>query len=82
MSLLNPFFHRGPIRDPAYFFGRRDEIQFITGLPQAGQSVSLSGPRRMGKISLLFHLAHPDVAISCGLGPDSTRWVYLSSFQF
>ncbi len=77
MSEINPFFHRGPVRDPAYFFGRREEIHFITELLRAGQSVSLSGPRRFGKTSLLFHLAHPDIARAYGLGPDSTRWVYL-----
>ena len=77
MADLNPFFHRGPIHDPAYFFGRGKEIRFITDLLRAGQSVSLSGPRRFGKTSLLFHLAHPDIATAHGLGPDSTRWIYL-----
>jgi hypothetical protein len=77
MPGANPFFHRGPVRNPTYFFGRSDEIRFITELLRAGQSLSLSGPRRIGKSSLLFYLAHPAVSERHGLGPESTRWVYL-----
>ena len=77
MSQLNPFFHRGPVRDPEYFFGRSQEVRYICDLLRTGQSASLSGPRRIGKTSVLFHLAHPEVAAAHGLNPDSTRWVYL-----
>ncbi|HEX9921864.1 MAG TPA: winged helix-turn-helix domain-containing protein [Anaerolineae bacterium] len=77
MAEFNPFFHRGPVRDPVYFFGRSQDIDYITGLLRAGQSVSLSGPRRMGKTSLAFHLARPEIAGAYGLEPESTRWVYL-----
>ena len=77
MPALNSFFHRGPVCDPAYFFGRTNETRFIAQLLGAGQSVSLSGPRRFGKISLLFQLAHPQAATAYGLGPDSMRWVYI-----
>lgn len=77
MPLANPFFHRGPIRDPAYFFGRSEDIERLTELLRAGQSISLNGPRRIGKTSLLFHLAHPEMAAGHGLGLDTTRWVYL-----
>jgi transcriptional regulator with XRE-family HTH domain len=73
----NPFFHRGPVRDPAYFFGRAREVAFVADLLRQRQSVTISGPRRFGKTSLLFHLAHPDVATLHGLGADTTRWVYL-----
>jgi transcriptional regulator with XRE-family HTH domain len=73
----NPFFHRGPVRDSAYFFGRVRELRFIVDLLCQGQSVAVNGPRRFGKTSLLFHLAHPDVAAMHGLGADTTRWVYL-----
>ncbi len=75
--MINPFFHRGPVRDSAYFFGRRDEIRFITDLLRAEQSISLNGPRRVGKTSLLFHLAHPEIVADYGLNPDTIRWVYL-----
>jgi hypothetical protein len=73
----NPFFHRGPVRDPAYFFGREHETSFVADLLRQRQSVAVSGPRRVGKTSLLFHLAHPEIAGSYRLGPDSTCWVYV-----
>ncbi len=57
----NPFFHRGPIRDAAYFCGRQQETQQISGLLRTSQSVSVVGPRRIGKTSLLYHLAAPAV---------------------
>jgi len=77
MVTVNPFFHRGPVRDPAYFFGRTHEVAFLADLLRQGQSVAISGPRRFGKTSLLFYLAHPDVATKHGLGPDATRWAYV-----
>lgn len=82
MSALNPFFHRGPVRDPAYFFGRAREAAYIADLLRAGQSVALSGQRRLGKTSLLFHLIHENVSTTYGLGPDTTRWVYLDGGMF
>jgi hypothetical protein len=77
MATINPFFNRGPVRDPAYFFGRVEERAFVAELLRGGQSVAVSGARRLGKTSLLFHLVHPDVASGLGLGPATTRWVYL-----
>jgi hypothetical protein len=77
MPTINPFFHRGPVRDPAYFFGRAQEQAFVAELLRTGQSVAVSGARRLGKTSLLFQIAHPEVAPALGLGPDTTRWAYL-----
>jgi hypothetical protein len=74
---VNPFFHRGPVRDPAYFFGRAREAAYIAELLRAGQSVALHGQRRFGKTSLLFHLSHPEISVTYGLGPQTTRWAYL-----
>lgn len=76
-AVVNPFFHRGPVRDTAYFFGRQAELAYLAELLQQGQSLSLSGPRRIGKTSLLFHLAHPAIATQWGLGPNLGQWVYL-----
>jgi hypothetical protein len=77
MSDLNPFFHRGPVRDPAYFFGRTRAVAFVTELLHQGQSIALHGQRRFGKTSLLFYVSHPQVTQAHGLGADTTRWVYL-----
>lgn len=82
MLALNPFFHRGPVRDPAYFFGRAREAAYTADLLRAGQSVALSGQRRFGKTSLLFHLAHEKISETYGLGADTTRWVYLDGGMF
>lgn len=58
----NPFVYGGRIEDPHHFVGRKAELQYIfdrleavvhTGQPQ---SISVVGPRRIGKSSLLYHL--------------------------
>lgn len=58
----NPFVYGGRIEDPRDFVGRKEELQYIfdrleavvhTGQPQ---SISIVGPRRIGKSSLLYHL--------------------------
>lgn len=77
MSELNPFFHRGPVRDPAYFFGRERAVAFSAELLHQGQSIAINGPRRFGKTSLLFYLSHPTIASHHHLGTETTRWVYL-----
>ena len=56
MYLDNPFFHRGAIRRAEEFHGRTSDIAQIMGLLRNGQSVSVVGPRRIGKSSLLLHL--------------------------
>ncbi len=77
MSILNPFFHRGPIRDQAYFFGRDYEMSQALSLLANGQSVSLMGQRRIGKTSLLFHLANPEIFTQYGLNSNEHLFVYL-----
>ena len=77
MGMTNQFFHRGPIRDAAYFFGRKQETAQLFDLLTRGQSVSISGQRRLGKTTLLMHASTPEVAAQHGLDPAGTRWVYL-----
>jgi hypothetical protein len=52
----NPYFHRGPIKldKQDYFFGREKEVRFLLEALAGGQCISVSGPRRIGKSSLLF----------------------------
>lgn len=57
----NPFYHRGAIREIEKFYGRDSETTQILGLLRNGQSVSLTGPRRIGKSSLLFNLCEDSV---------------------
>ncbi|MGH2538155.1 MAG: winged helix-turn-helix domain-containing protein [Candidatus Promineifilaceae bacterium] len=63
----NPFFHRGAIRRKEDFYGRAAETEQILGLFRNGQSVSVVGPRRIGKSSLLLHLCRETVRAQYGL---------------
>lgn len=56
MHASSPFFHRGPIRDRSYFFGREPLLSRLLASLRQGQSVALVGPRRIGKTSLLLRV--------------------------
>ena len=58
----NPFFYPGAIRDPVYFYNRQKETKQILERLGKGQSISVIGPRKIGKTSLLFHISRPVVA--------------------
>lgn len=73
----NPFFHRGPIHNRVYFFGREQETGQALSLLGNGQSISLVGQRRIGKSSFLFHLADPHIFTQYGLDPAQHLFVYL-----
>ena len=77
MSTENPYFHRGPIRQPEYFFGRAQEVTSVLSLLKNNQSVSIVGPRRMGKTSLLLHISHPEVMARHGLSPGEHIFVFI-----
>lgn len=55
---VNPFTYGNAIRDPARFYGRKDELRAIVGRAGAvsAQSISIVGERRMGKSSLLWQV--------------------------
>jgi hypothetical protein len=54
----NPFFFSGMVQRPENFYGRQAELQRIFGLLGGAQpmSVSVVGPRRIGKSSLLWYI--------------------------
>ena len=68
--LGNPFFHRGPIRDRCYFYGRTRETRQALHMLRNGQCVSIVGPRRIGKTSHLFHLCDEVVQKEYRLGEE------------
>lgn len=72
MSFENPFFHRGAIRRAEEFHGRQAEINQILGLFRNRQSVSIIGPRRIGKSSLVIHLSRDKIRKPFNLGPPGT----------
>lgn len=78
----NPFFHRGAIRRPEQFHGRQIEINQILGLLRNGQSVSLIGPRRIGKSSLLLHLSRPESRAPFNLAAPQAIFVTIDCQEF
>ncbi len=76
---MNPFTFGNPIKDPTRFHGRQAEIRQIVNrlLSSAHESTSIVGERRIGKTSLLYHLANPGVSTQLGLTPDKFCLVYL-----
>ena len=78
IEVENPFFHRGPIRDPVYFHDRRLEAKHALRMLSNGQSVSVIGPRKIGKTSFLFHLCRPEVMLEHGLDPAHCICVYIN----
>ncbi len=53
----NPFFNRGPIRDPRFYLPQPRETREVVRLINQSQNCSLMGPIKSGKTSLLLHLA-------------------------
>lgn len=82
MTTDNPFFHRGAIRRAEEFYGRQAEIGQVLGLLRNGQSVSLIGPRRIGKSSLLLHLARPQTRKAHQLDAATILFVMLDCQEF
>jgi DNA-binding winged helix-turn-helix (wHTH) protein len=74
----NPFFHRGPIRDPEYLYNRVRETKLALQMLGKRQSVSVTGPRKIGKTSLLFHISRPEVMQQHGLDPAQHLFVYVN----
>jgi len=73
----NPFYHRGPVRESSAFFDRQQETHQIADLLRVSQSISIVGPRRIGKTSLLYHLRAPEVRAAHGLLPP--KYVFASA---
>ncbi len=55
-SVLNPFYDRGRINDPARLFDRQRILRELRQMLAAGNSVSLVGEPEMGKSSVLYAL--------------------------
>lgn len=76
---MNPFTFGNPIKDSAHFYGRTVELRQITNrlLSSAHESTSIIGERRIGKTSLLYHLANTESSAKLGLTPDKFCLVYV-----
>lgn len=76
---MNPFTFGNPIKDPARFIGRVEDIRQIVNRlrSSAHESTSVVGERRIGKTSLLKHLDNPQVAAGLGLPSSEYCMVYI-----
>jgi hypothetical protein len=76
---MNPFTFGNPIKDPARFIGRVEDIRQIVNRlrSSAHESTSVVGERRIGKTSLLKHLENTEIAASLGLPPEEYCMVYI-----
>lgn len=74
--MSNPYIYRGAVRTPEMFFGRQHELQEIAAFLNGNQSVSVVGPRKIGKTSLLLQLMRPQTWPSLGL-TENNLFVYL-----
>jgi AAA+ ATPase superfamily predicted ATPase len=74
---MNPYFNRGAITDPAYFFGRKELLNHIYGALNVPKpmNISIKGERRIGKSSLLNYLMHPEVKRRALINPE--RFVFV-----
>jgi DNA-binding winged helix-turn-helix (wHTH) protein len=74
----NPFFNRGAIQDAEYFYDRQRETRRALRMLAKRQCISVIGPRKIGKTSLLFHLCRPEVMREHGLDPAQHVMVYVN----
>jgi len=73
----NPYYHRGPIKDPDQFFGRGHELASIFQRIEKGECTSLVGERRIGRTSLLRQVMNENVQAKY-MGKDHGRpFVYI-----
>jgi uncharacterized protein len=80
MTMPNPFVFGGRITDPDHFIGRKMELQRIFGALETAstgqlQHISIVGPRRIGKSSLLYHITQ--VYPQRLQQPEKYRFVYV-----
>lgn len=73
--VMNPYFNRIAIKDPKYFFGRKEEIQYILSLLRNTQSCSIVGSRRIGKSSLINYISNPEHLQNYDLNPNDYIFV-------
>jgi len=75
----NPFTFGNPIRDPARFYGREEEIRQVVNRlrSSAHESTSVIGERRIGKTSLIKYLDNAEVSTDLGLSPNEYCLVYI-----
>ncbi len=72
----NPYTSRGPLHDARMFFGRKDYLDEIAAFIRGNQSVSIVGPPKFGKSSLMLHLMRAETIAALGIGVENL-FVYI-----
>lgn len=78
----NPFDNPTTIRDPERFIGREKELGRIFGLIKNKQNISLVGPRRIGKTSLLTCLRNETIQKRFHFDGSAFIFLYLDLQRF
>lgn len=78
----NPFDNPTTLRDPERFIGRKEQLARIFGLIKNRQNVSLVGPRRIGKTSLLNCLRDETIQGRFHFDGSKFLFIYLDLQQF
>jgi hypothetical protein len=71
------FFNRQRIIDQRFFFDRAREVEALYSAVLTRQCRSVVGERKIGKSSLLTHIAHADVLREHGVNPEYYVFVYI-----
>jgi len=71
------FFNRQRITDPRFFCGREREVEALYSAVLTKQCRAIVGERKLGKSSLLTHIAHPDLQRKHGLDPSCYIFLYI-----
>jgi hypothetical protein len=75
----NPYYHTSMVRDPHLFFGRADALKRIFSVIRDQQCLSLVGPRRIGKSSLLAALRAPEYQADFAFPSTTTVLAYIDT---
>lgn len=75
--IRNPFYYGGTIQEPTMFVGRKREIRQVYECIVSGADCAIVGERRVGKTSLLRHIADPTVEARNGLDAEDYAFAYL-----
>lgn len=76
MTIENPYYHRETITALEDFYGRSYQLRYIFSMLKGLQSCAVIGERKIGKSSLLKHIANPAVRALYGLPPDRYAVIY------
>lgn len=72
----NPYASRGPLHDAKMFYGRAHDLNEIGSFLRGNQSVSIIGPRKIGKTSLMLHLMRAETMAALRIGAENL-FVYI-----